>query len=134
MILDTQFLGELVEQREAARAMAADLEDRKAVLRVPSMVVWEVYYGVENAPESKREVLQSGYEKLFRALPVVDLNDELARRAGELRGRHARSSSLRNLDGADSAVAATALSYDEPVVSNDRDFEDVDGLDVATYH
>lgn len=133
MILDTEFLGSLVEQTPAARRQAHVLDDRDAPVRVPAMVVWEVYYGVSNAPEPKRNTLETGYEKLFRSFPVVEMNDELARTAGRIRGRHARSDALANLDGADSAVAATALSFDEPVVSNDNDFEDVNGLVVETY-
>lgn len=43
------------------------------------------------------------------------------------------SDRLSDLDGADSIVAAHGLLLDEPVVSNDEDFQDVDGLDVVTY-
>jgi predicted nucleic acid-binding protein len=133
VILDTQFLGGLVEQKPAARAKARELEDRGVPIRVPAGVVWEVYYGVENAAEEKRETLRRGYERLLQVYPVVNVDHGLARRAGELRGTHTRSNSLKNLDGADSMVAATGLSYDEAVVSNDSDFQDVDGLRVETY-
>lgn len=133
MILDTEFLGSLVEQTPAAKQKAGELDDTDTPVRIPAMVVWEVYYGVSNAPEQKRETLQTAYEKLFQSFPVVEMNDSLARQAGRIRGRHTRSDSLATLDGADSAVAATALSYDEPVVSNDSDFDDVDGLTVNTY-
>lgn len=133
MILDTEFLGSLVEQQPNARAKARELDDRDSILRVPAMVVWEVFDGIENAPEPERELLETGYNRLFETKPVVELTDELARQAGRLRGRHARSDSLPNLDGADSAVAATALAYNEPVVSNDTDFTGIDGLTVETY-
>lgn len=43
------------------------------------------------------------------------------------------SDRLAALDGADSVVAAHGLLLDEPVVSNDQDFQDVDGLEVVTY-
>lgn len=133
MILDTEFLGSLVEQQPNARAKARELDDRDSILRVPAMVVWEVFYGIENAPDPERELLETAYNRLFETKPVVELTDELARQAGRLRGRHARSDSLPTLDGADSAVAATALAYNEPVVSNDTDFDGVDGLTVETY-
>jgi len=133
VILDTEFLGSLVEQAPAAVEKAGELDARNAPVRVPAMVVWELYHGVANAPEASRGTLRAGYEKLFESYPVVELDDSLARRAGRIRGRHARSDSLATLDGADSAVAATALSYDEPVVSNDRDFRDVDGVTVEAY-
>ena len=133
MILDTQFLGELVEQNPNARTKAAELDAADVVVRIPSLVVWEIFYGVSKAPPGKEEPLREAYEQLFEVKPVVDLDEELARDAGELRGRHSKSDDLRTLDGADSAVAATALHYDEPVVSNDSDFQDVDGLSVETY-
>jgi len=133
VILDTEFLGSLVEQTPAAREKAGELDQRDAPVRVPAMVVWELYYGVANAPEESRETLRASYETLFESYPVVEMDDTLARRAGRIRGRHARSDSLATLDGADSAVAATALSYDESVVSNDRDFRGVDALTVETY-
>lgn len=133
MILDTQFLGNLVEQKSHARQKAAELDECDVALRVPSAVVWEIYYEIGNSRDSKRITLQRGYKRLFRALPVVDLDDGLARRAGALRGKHARADRLANLDGADSVVAATSLSLGEAVISNDRDFEDVAGLELKTY-
>jgi predicted nucleic acid-binding protein len=57
----------------------------------------------------------------------------VARRAGELNGEHMKSDRLAELDGADSIVAAHGLLLDEPVVSNDDDFQDVEGLEVVTY-
>lgn len=133
MILDTQYLGSLVEQLPNARAKAAALDDRDVPIRVPSAVVWEIYYGIGKTPETKRITLQRAYKRLLRAFPVVDLDDDLGRRAGVLRGKHADSDRLKNLDGADSIVAATALAKGEPVVSNDEDFQDVEGLIVETY-
>jgi len=133
VILDTEFLGSLVEQRANARAKAGELEGRDVPLRVPSTVVWEFFYGVSKAPKPKRRTLRRGYEKLFQAFPVVEFDDTLARRAGEIRGGHARSDLAADLDGADSTVAAVALSQDEPVVSNDGDFRGIEGLTVEAY-
>jgi predicted nucleic acid-binding protein len=44
-----------------------------------------------------------------------------------------KSDRLSDLDGADSIVAAHGLLLDEPILSNDGDFQDVEGLDVVTY-
>jgi hypothetical protein len=65
--------------------------------------------------------------------PTVDPTPEVSRHAGELNGKHRQSDSLSELDGVDSIVAAHGLHRDEPVVSNDRDFRDVEGLSVVTY-
>lgn len=134
MILDTQFLGRLIEQDPAARRKAADLDEREVPRRVPTAVVWEVYTGVGNVSEkSERATLRRGYRRLLQSLPVVGLDDDLARRAGTLRGKHLASDRVSALDGADSIVAAIGLAFDEPVVSNDSDFRDVEGLTVETY-
>lgn len=134
MILDTQFLGRLVEQDPDAREKAADFDERGVPRRVPTAVVWEIYTGLGNVDDEAQSVaLQRGYRRLLQSLPVVDLDDNLARRAGVLRGKYMASDRLKALDGADSIVAATGLSFDEPVVSNDEDFRDVEGLAVETY-
>jgi predicted nucleic acid-binding protein len=95
--------------------------------------VWEIYYGIGNAPSGSKIHLQRAYQRLFIAKPLVELNETIARRAGILRGVHRNSNQKKNLDGADSIVAAIGLAYNESVVSNDTDFQDVDGLTVETY-
>lgn len=64
---------------------------------------------------------------------TLNLTPDVARRAGELNGEHLRSDHRAALDGADSIVAAHGLFRTEPVVTNDADFQDVDGLAVETY-
>lgn len=102
---------------------------------MPSAVYWELFYGLGKLvdDESKSQRLRTAYEKLVRSRAVLDLDESVARRAGTLRGTHEASDSRRTLDGADSVVAAHALILHEPVVSNDADFADVEGLDVVTY-
>jgi predicted nucleic acid-binding protein len=135
VILDTEYLGNLVEQNPAARQLSRDIRSERRPGRVPSVVYWELFYGlgrlVDN--ESKQQRLRTAYEKLMRSRAVLDLDESVARRAGTLRGRHEASDSRRTLDGADSVVAAHGLILNEPVVSNDSDFQAVDGLDVVTY-
>lgn len=133
MILDTEFLGNLQAGNETAREKAADMEDADVPIRIPTAVVWEIHYGIGKTTEEEGVRLQRAYRRLFASHPVVDLTDDIARRAGVLRGVHRSSDGKRTLDGADSPVAATALSLGEPVVSNDRDFLDVAGLAVETY-
>jgi predicted nucleic acid-binding protein len=66
-------------------------------------------------------------------MATAEVDDFIARRAGTLRGKHKASNSLRDLDGADSIVAAHGLVLNEPVATNDGDFQDIEGLDVTTY-
>jgi tRNA(fMet)-specific endonuclease VapC len=133
MILDTQYLGALVDGDAAAREKAAELDAKPVPTRVPTAVVWEAYTGIGNADIDAADELRALYERLLASRSTVDLSPEVARRAGELNGEHLRSDTLAELDGADSVVAAHGLLLDEAVVSNDADFRDVDGLDVVTY-
>lgn len=134
MILDTQYLGSLVDGDEAAREKAAELDSRNVPTRVPTAVVWEAYTGIGNAvPAETAEQLRQLYGRLLASCSTADLTPEVARRAGELNGNHLRSDTVTELDGADSIVAAHGLLLDEPVVSNDSDFQDVEGLEVITY-
>lgn len=134
MILDTQYLGALADGDEAAREKAREIEERMVPARIPTAVVWEAYTGIGNAPlDSHEEELRALYERLVASRPTVDLSPAVARRAGELNGTHMQSDEVKSLDGADSVVAAHGLLLDEAVVSNDSDFQDVDGLDVETY-
>ncbi|MFB6160615.1 MAG: PIN domain-containing protein [Haloferacaceae archaeon] len=134
MILDTQYLGALADGRESARAKARDLTARQVPTRVPTAVIWEAYTGIGNAANGELAGrLRSGYEQLVASRGTVDLTPAVARRAGELNGEHTTSDRLAELDGADSIVAAHGLLLDEPVVSNDGDFQGVDGLEVVTF-
>lgn len=134
MILDTQYLGALADGDEAAREKARELDERVVPTRIPAAVVWEVYTGIGNAPLAEQgQQLRTLYERLIASRPTVDLSPEVARRAGELNGEHLNSDVLGDLDGADSVIAAHGLLLDEAVVSNDSDFQNIEGLDVETH-
>jgi|GEM_PF-1512884 len=134
MILDTQYLGALADRREAAMAFARDLTARQVPTRIPTAVIWEAYTGINNAADDEgADLLRAQYEQLVASRGTVDLTPAVARRAGKLNGEHMNSDRLSDLDGADSIVAAHGLLLDEPVLSNDGDFQDVEGLEVVTY-
>jgi predicted nucleic acid-binding protein len=135
VILDTNFVGHLATQDPGARALAGEFEGEPVLMRLPTSVIWEVFYGLANdtTQDGVPVELRRRYEHLINTRTVEDVDEHIARRAGTLRGKHSASDRLRNLDGADSFVAAHGLALGEPVISNDGDFQDVDGLDVVTY-
>ncbi|WP_251327954.1 PIN domain-containing protein [Haloplanus pelagicus] len=134
MILDTQYLGALADERGAARALAHELTARQVPTRIPTAVIWEAYTGINNAAdEDMADLLRARYEQLVASRGSVGLTPAVARRAGKLNGEHMNSDRLSDLDGVDSIVAAHGLLLDEPVLSNDGDFQDVEGLEVVTY-
>jgi predicted nucleic acid-binding protein len=135
VILDTNFIGELATQDPDARELAGEYDAEPIPMRLPSSVIWEVFYGLANDTTSgdAPAELRRRYERLINTCPVEEVDGHIARRAGTLRGKHKASDRLRNLDGADSFVAAHGLALGEPVITNDGDFQDVEGLDVVTY-
>lgn len=134
MILDSEYLGSIVDQVDAALDLAEDLDTRPVPCRIPTAVVWETFSGAETAGGRRAaRDLRGVYEMLFAGRSMLPLSEGVARRAGTLNGKHQRSDQLATLDGVDSMVAAHGLALSEPVVSNDRDFQDVEGLEVVTY-
>lgn len=131
MILDTNYLIALRDSDERAKIKANELEAAGLPLRLPSIVIWELYFGVGAGTDTIAN--QRAYEKLIANKPVASLDGNLARRAGILMGTHRASDRKPNLDPGDSIVAATGLKYDEPVVTNDSDFGSVEGVRVESY-
>lgn len=140
VVLDTQYLISLKEEagrdeNDRAPTPAMDLATKFEVegepIRTPSAVVFELYIAVRLG--SKSILNQRAYERLLANKPVVDFDGRLARTAGVLFGEHKSSDRKKTLDLADAVVAATGLKLNEPVVTNDADFEDVEGLRVEFY-
>lgn len=131
MILDTDFLIAVRAGAEAATELAAELETASVPIRIPTMVLEELYVGIE-AGETADENARA-YEALIENKATVPLNENVARRAGILEGEHLTSDEKPDLGPADAIVAATGLQYSEPVVSADEDFRTVDGLEVVDY-
>lgn len=131
MILDTSYLVHLFRGRDDAHRKGTALADANVVQRVPSPVVTELSYGVRmyGDDDERRQ-----FENAMRMYPVVDLDRELARRAGDLLAdadREAGSDS--GIDTIHPMVAAVADVLDEPVLtSNVRDFRTL-GVGVETY-
>jgi predicted nucleic acid-binding protein len=128
MILDTEFLIELDDGNQDAKALAADLEAANVPLRVPTVVIQELYVGVGAGSQSFENARK--YEALVANKPIVEMDANIARQAGALEGVHIASETKPELGPGDAIVAATGLQYNEPVVTNDEDFTHVDGLSV----
>ena len=131
MILDTEFLISLRAGESGAVDLAAELEADSVPTRIPTVVVKELYVGVGAGGDAAGNA--RAYEALVANKPVVDLDENIARRAGVLEGHHLTSDAKPTLGPGDATVAATGLVFNEPVVTNDADFEHVDGLDVERY-
>jgi predicted nucleic acid-binding protein len=127
MILDTNYLGALKDQQAGALSKAKELEASGEPLRVPTIVGYELFISVgKTTKQVYKEKDRRAYRRLTSSKPKAELTEQIAMRAGILEGQHQRSDEKPNLGAGDAVVAATALSYDEPVVSDDGDFDTVD--------
>ena len=130
MILDTSFLIDLFDGREGALEKGIELSEAKTVQRVPSPVVMELSYGAEFGDEDERRNVRNA----LRMYPVVEQNETIAHRAGQLLARADQQvEGESGIDKVDPMVAAVADVYDEPVLTdNVEDFAAL-GADVETY-
>lgn len=131
MILDTEFLISLRAEETPAETLASELETSGVPTRIPTIVIEELYVGV-GAGSLPNENARD-FEALVANNPVVPLDENVSRRAGAIEGLHLTSDSKPDLGPGDAIVAATGLTYNEAVVTNDSDFEGVDGLQVELY-
>lgn len=127
MILDTNLIIELRAGNEEAKERTAEWEAKNLPLRVPTVVLQELYVGV--GAGSKPNENATEYEALLANKPVVPLDENIARRAGAIEGAHIASDEKPELGLADSVVAATGLIHNKTVVTDDQsDFDTVERL------
>jgi len=97
---------------------------------VTALTVEELHYGAAADGWGERRI---GQLHMFLAdFIVVATPAAVAEICGHLRAQRARVG--RVIELADAWVAATALWYDLPVVTHDRDLERIPGLSVLTLH
>ena len=129
MILDSSFLIDIQNGIPAAVDTIDEIESAGRPLRVPHVVVYELYIGVGKGTQSAQN--RARIDAVLGSLTLEPTTLEIVRRAGELEG------SLQQHDQAvgavDAIVAATARRDDEPVVTADDHFARIDGVEVVSY-
>lgn len=121
VVLDTNFLIDLDANRPEAVEKAKSIERAGVPRRVPRIVVTELWIAVGKGTQTTHN--REKFERLLAGLPQVDLTAPIAKRAGAIEGRtQAVDSNDIGVGLADAIVAATALAFDEPVVTDDGDF------------
>ncbi len=112
---------------EAGRIEARDL--RRFELSVSAITVGELEAGVACADASTWQLRARTLLQVLSALPVIAADRQVAGAYGTVVGR------LRAADASvgyhDAWIAATAVAEGMPVVTQDRDFLRIDGLDVV---
>lgn len=132
MILDTNYIIALDQQNPDAIGLSRTHDAANIPQRLPAAVLSELYVSV-GAGQIPHDNARA-YEELVGNLPVIEIDENIARRAGAIQGDHLASDTKPTLGLADATIAATALVYNEPVVTDDTDdFGSVEGLDIVSW-
>lgn len=130
MILDTSFLIDLFDGRQGAFDTGLELFETGTVQRVPSPVVMELSYGIEFGKEDEQRSVRNA----LRTYPVVEQDESIARRAGQLLAEaDKQAAGDSGIDKVDPIVGAVSHIYDEPVLTANARHFDALGVDVETY-
>ena len=98
---------------------AREIEQEGYARRVPRIVVFELWTAVGMGEQTEGN--RRKFERLLAGVPQVELTEAIAKRAGEIDGRaRAADPNGSGVGVADAIIAATAIEYGEPVVTNDR--------------
>jgi len=117
-LADTNILGELARPRPNRGVMV--WANQVAGLNLSVVTLEEIHYGLSWRPNDR---IRSWFEKfLTEQCRVLSVTDDIARRAGDLRGRFRAKGETRSQ--ADMLIAATALAHRLTLVTfNEDDFE-----------
>lgn len=87
MILDTNYVGSLVERDSGAVSLSEEADESAEPVRLPTAVVWELFYGLGKLDDADYATsLRRKYAGIIRGTTTVDVDGPTARRAGTLRG------------------------------------------------
>lgn len=125
-IADTNVISELVKP-SPNRGVSAWL-NRVGRIAVSVISIEEIYYGLSWRP---RPAVLDWYGRFFvDAVDVLPVTAEIARRAGEVRGR--RQAKGRSLTASDMLIAGTALVHGLTLAT--RDTADFEGCGIPTHN
>jgi predicted nucleic acid-binding protein len=123
-LLDTSFVISLTRGEELT------LDDPPTEAAISSMTLCGLHHGVLIADDEHRAGRLATLAYAERRFAVLPVDARVATHYGRLLA-DARRRGARRLATADALIAATAIAHDLPLVTRDRDFESVEGIDVV---
>lgn len=124
-VLDTTFLVDLERRKPSALALMKHLETSRVPVRVPT-AAWLEF--LASFPPLQRHRIAI---HMMRSVICEPFTKELAEASASIWFELARKG--KTMPWHDLQVAATALRYDEPLVTNDDVFDRVPGLAVVDH-
>lgn len=123
-LLDTSFVIALARGEELA------LDDPPAEAAISSVTLCALHHGVLIADDEQRAGRLATLAYAERRFAVLPVDSRVAPHYGRLLA-DVRRRGGRRLATADALIAATAAAHDLPLITRDRDFEALDGVDVV---
>jgi predicted nucleic acid-binding protein len=105
------------------------LEDPPEAAAISAVTLCGLHHGVLIATDRQRPGRLATLVYAERRLAVIPVDARIAPHYGRLLAGVKRRGG-RKLATADALIAATAAAHDIPLIMRDRDFENLDGLDV----
>lgn len=130
VILDTDFLIDLMRGHEGATRLLEDLLDGPDPVGISAITVMQLYHGVGRVAVPAAEAAK--IEKALKGIAAYDVTRDVAAEAGRIDGELAARGEA--MDPADVIIGTTALRRNEPVATrNGRHFSRIAGLRVLAY-
>jgi predicted nucleic acid-binding protein len=123
-LLDTSFVIAL------ARGEEITIDDPPAEAAISAVTLCGLHHGVLIANDEQRAGRLATLVYAERRFAVLPIDVRVAPHYGRLLAE-ARRRGRRRLATADALIAATAAAHDLPLITRDRDFESLDGVDVV---
>ncbi|PSQ56196.1 hypothetical protein BRD22_06555 [Halobacteriales archaeon SW_8_68_21] len=136
MILDTCFLISLEDQEKEAVEKSIILEAKEEEIRIPYVVISELYVGVGKGDHTEKNRKKS--ERVLTGYDFIEATPDIMRTAGEYEGQIQKQGDDDNDEGiglGDVIIGATAVHTGEALVTeNISDFEKIpDDIEIEPY-
>lgn len=103
---------------------------REASVFIAAVTMAELLAGVHMARDADIRIRRLSFvEKIIRGVPVLEFDAEVARAYAELYAQALKDGRRKNLNVHDLQIAATAISYNYPILTaNEEDFRRIPGV------
>jgi len=122
MILDTNFLIEVLKNNSKAVEKLHELKEKREPILIPPGVLYELYTGAKSEREIKRIE-----NKIKRAELTPRIEKEAAQIRKKLENRGKPVSSV------DYLIAGTAQHLDEKILTNDQHFKTIEKIEIEEF-
>jgi tRNA(fMet)-specific endonuclease VapC len=128
-LLDTNICIYLIKERPP-EVLARFQQIQMKQIYIPSIVIFELYYGIEKNNSQKRN--SAALEKFIAPFSVVDFTIEVAKKAAKIRSDLEKQG--KPIGAYDLQIAAYALALNMTLLTNNtREFERVHGLKLENW-